>query len=426
MPALIFVSHDSEDRERARQLVEHLERSGYQVWWDAHVVAGQRFGQRISEALARADCVVSLWSVASVASDWVKDEAAEGLRRGCLVPVLMDPVEIPLGFRQIHAARVPGWTDASVPAPDFSEVLRAVSTQVGRSTDSLRLPLSHPPAGQPERHSALPAPRGGESPTRWPLLVRVALVAAVLSALAGVYQLLRKPAPPSSGPVAVSTSAVGAGAAITHAAISAPGIDVAADQGIVDFRWPGADCWLVVQGERSIASGCGAGKHALAAGPYTLKGQFGAPFAPVLFTISAGIATSIAAGGIFDFRWPGGECWQVFRGEQLAAGNCGAARQALQGGSYTLKGQFAAPFAPQTVVIRDGVDTVLSIGGVLDFRTTGSDCWQVLRGDERAASGCGAGVATLQAGRYTLTPQFGTPFPPIAVEIKDGETSIVP
>lgn len=48
------------------------------------------FDEVIEEALGAAKCVVVLWSKSSASSDWVKGEAAEGLRRKILVPVRID------------------------------------------------------------------------------------------------------------------------------------------------------------------------------------------------------------------------------------------------------------------------------------------------------------------------------------------------
>ena len=52
------------------------------------------------------DLVVVLWSKVSVESVWVQDEAAHGRDNGCLVPVLVDKADPPLGFRQFHAIKL--------------------------------------------------------------------------------------------------------------------------------------------------------------------------------------------------------------------------------------------------------------------------------------------------------------------------------
>jgi TIR domain-containing protein len=86
----IFISYAREDRTRVRSLAIALSAHGWSVWWDPEIQAGKRFSQVIADALARARCVVVVWSHQSIASDWVREEADEGRRRGILIPVLID------------------------------------------------------------------------------------------------------------------------------------------------------------------------------------------------------------------------------------------------------------------------------------------------------------------------------------------------
>jgi TolB-like protein/tetratricopeptide (TPR) repeat protein len=105
----IFVSYATEDRERVRPLVELLEGEGWSVWWDREIHAGPRFDQVIEEAIEQASCVVVVWSRHSIQSDWVRTEANEGLERGVLVPMRIDDVRPPLGFRRSQTAELVGF-----------------------------------------------------------------------------------------------------------------------------------------------------------------------------------------------------------------------------------------------------------------------------------------------------------------------------
>ena len=62
--------------------------AGHFVWWDMHIKGGAEYGREIEQALDKSDAVVVLWSERSVASAWVRDEAAVGRDKGCLIPVL--------------------------------------------------------------------------------------------------------------------------------------------------------------------------------------------------------------------------------------------------------------------------------------------------------------------------------------------------
>lgn len=131
MPALprIFLSYNERDRERAARVVRLLESGGWQVWWDRRIPAGRTWRDVLADALERADRVVVLWSVNSIQSDWVCEEASEGARRGKLVPVALDPVLPPVGFRQIQVADLSAW-DGSHQDPTARQLLEDLAAHV--------------------------------------------------------------------------------------------------------------------------------------------------------------------------------------------------------------------------------------------------------------------------------------------------------
>ena len=77
----IFISYSRTDRPRVQALADALSTHGWSVWWDRQISAGKTFDHVIAEALTAARCVVVVWSKASIASDWVREEADEGRRR---------------------------------------------------------------------------------------------------------------------------------------------------------------------------------------------------------------------------------------------------------------------------------------------------------------------------------------------------------
>jgi hypothetical protein len=106
----IFLSYAEEDRDKARLIAEALSRCGWPVWWDRRIPIGKSWDEVIEAALDAAKCVVVLWSRAAVTSNWTRNEAGEGLRRGILAPACLEDVLIPLGFRHIQAADLVHWT----------------------------------------------------------------------------------------------------------------------------------------------------------------------------------------------------------------------------------------------------------------------------------------------------------------------------
>lgn len=105
----IFLSYANEDREAARAVAGLLESAGCTVWWDRRIPAGRTWRSMIEEALRDMRCMVVLWSTHSVDSDWVKEEAEEARAVGKLIPVLIEPVKPPVGFRSIQAADLINW-----------------------------------------------------------------------------------------------------------------------------------------------------------------------------------------------------------------------------------------------------------------------------------------------------------------------------
>lgn len=128
----IFISYAKEDRPRVEPLAKALQEQGWSVWWDLKITPGKTFSRVIEEAINAAKCVIVLWSKESVNSDWVQNEAAEGARRGILVPALIDEVQIPFEFRRIQAADLTEW-EAETDHPGFTILLGAIAEIAGPS-----------------------------------------------------------------------------------------------------------------------------------------------------------------------------------------------------------------------------------------------------------------------------------------------------
>ncbi|HET9231297.1 MAG TPA: toll/interleukin-1 receptor domain-containing protein, partial [Vitreimonas sp.] len=108
----VFVSYERQDADRARVVVEALRADGLDVWWDQGIQSGDRWRPSIEEQLDAARVVVCLWSATSVASSFVRDEATRAQERGVLCPVLIEDVRIPIGFGEVQAANLIGWSGA--------------------------------------------------------------------------------------------------------------------------------------------------------------------------------------------------------------------------------------------------------------------------------------------------------------------------
>ena len=141
----IFISYSSADRPRAALVAQALAARGWSIWWDRTIPPGRQFDDVIEEALDGARCVVVLWSKASAASSWVRNEASEALQRKALIPALIDgDVKIPLEFRRLQAADLTRWS-GQASTPEFEQFCDAIASEVGLGGSGGTAPRPAPP-----------------------------------------------------------------------------------------------------------------------------------------------------------------------------------------------------------------------------------------------------------------------------------------
>jgi len=415
----VFISYAREDREGAGRLAGALEACGWSVWWDPRIKAGQTFDDVIERELEKASSVVVLWSKHSIASEWVKNEASAAAERGVLIPARIDDVKVPLEFRRRQTADLVGWNGDPSHA-GFRALGDAIAATVGS-------PAATSPAGKAARAEPV-------FPGRRRRLASGIAVTALVSALGGYVGWRMYPSGGSARPhEAAASPATPADAARESQDPPAPSGDGAtalhpATPGIFEFRWPGGDCWKIYRGDIVATSSCGSGRHALQAGTYVVKPSSSAPFLPFSVSVKPGATTTAdAGGGIFEFKWPGGDCWKVYRGDIVATGSCGSGRHALQAGTYLVKPSSSAVFAPFSVSVKPGATTSTdAMGGLFQFNWPGNDCWKAYRGDVEAKSSCGGGKHALQDGVYVVKPSSSQVFAPFSVRVLRGQTASAP
>jgi len=145
----VFLSYASVDRTRAQHIAAALENHSWTVWWDRKIVAGDAFDRTIERELDAAKCVVVLWSQASVASEWVKNEAAAAVERGTMVPCAIEAVRLPLEFRRKQCADLTDWR-GDTKHPGWLMLIDGIASRVSGG------PQAAPPP-EPTRSAAIPA-----------------------------------------------------------------------------------------------------------------------------------------------------------------------------------------------------------------------------------------------------------------------------
>jgi hypothetical protein len=127
----IFVSYDRADRQRARELVETLEKRGWSVFWDSAIRVGVRYEDLIEEEIYKCRVMVVMWSPRSVASEWVRDEASFGLKLRKLMPVLIEPTRIPFKYDGLQTADLIKWRPGSE-TPVFQHFTQSIAESLDR------------------------------------------------------------------------------------------------------------------------------------------------------------------------------------------------------------------------------------------------------------------------------------------------------
>ena len=127
----VFISYAREDRTQARDISIALFGLGVTAFWDWTITPGSNWRDQLVSELLACDCVVVLWSVASVQSDWVRQEASLGLQRNILVPAQLDYSALPYDFSSLQTAQLQRWSlEMSVAIEPFfwSRIMDLVGT----------------------------------------------------------------------------------------------------------------------------------------------------------------------------------------------------------------------------------------------------------------------------------------------------------
>ena len=422
---------DSEGQARALflELTKLLGKDS--VFMDVDSIAlGRDFRTVLQERLGSCDVMVALigpdWLDAADSSgnrrlenptDFVRQEIAAALKRNIpVIPVLVQGARMPASERLPDDLQDLPYRNGfelghSTWESDVAEMVKRLGLQEQRPSASL------PPSTTREAHA-----QGSAIPRAW--LLRAAALAVIIGGAGLLVYFYPQRSDP--GTIAAPESSRGVGAPSAgesqpsglQAAPAASGGGFAASA--LEFNWPGGDCWDILRGEQLVTFQCGANKQALAAGTYTIKAKYAPVFTAFQVNIKSGAATRIEKGGTFIFKWPGGDCWDIFRGAQLVTHHCGDNQQALEAGAYTIKAKYAPVFTPFEVNIKNGASTPIEKGGVFIFNWPGGDCWDIFRGAQLITNHCGANQQALEAGTYTIKGKYAQVFDAFQIKVADG------
>jgi TonB family protein len=163
----IFLSYSRKDRTIAASLAEILRSAhGWTLYWDRQLLAGEVFDDVLEREIAAARCVVVLWSSNSITSQWVRNEADEGVSRKLMVSVRIEDVRLPMAFRRIQAADLIGWR-GDPKDERLIELVQAIAAILG-GHGNLTEPAVQKPAAAASASAQTPAPASPVTVPAWP------------------------------------------------------------------------------------------------------------------------------------------------------------------------------------------------------------------------------------------------------------------
>lgn len=148
----IFISYAREDEKIVQFLSNYLQAQGWSVFWDRDIPVGQTWRTYIGQALCGARCVIVVWTQNSIHSQWVIEEAEEGRQRGILLPIRIDSVDLPLGFRSIHAADLVNWKPGKS-SSKFEKFTRDVEAILGPPAVKSGIVTGHSKSKEKKNHA---------------------------------------------------------------------------------------------------------------------------------------------------------------------------------------------------------------------------------------------------------------------------------
>jgi hypothetical protein len=148
----IVFTYAPADTSRAHAIAEALKTYGIDAAWDRTLLPGERYDTVVTRRLAEAKAVVVLWSANSISNNLIMDEAGIARDQGKLIPVRIDAVESPMGFRQLQTGDLSGF-----PSPQSQAAMKNLAEALAMmSNQTVKQPAASPAwraAGAPQANS---------------------------------------------------------------------------------------------------------------------------------------------------------------------------------------------------------------------------------------------------------------------------------
>lgn len=138
---MVFISHNTRDKDVAREIGIYLVAEDIGVWFDEwEVSAGDSIVQQVNDGLKGCSHFIILWSSNACSSNWVRWELRAAMARAIetgsprIIPVILDDTPVPDLVRDIRHIRYGGGTEkdrialirAVKGAPPSQNLVRAI------------------------------------------------------------------------------------------------------------------------------------------------------------------------------------------------------------------------------------------------------------------------------------------------------------
>ena len=127
----VFISYKREEGEAVQIIADTLSDLKLEVWFDRRLKSGGTFDEEIAGALKAARAVLTCWTPAAMASEWVRGEATMAHADGRLVTCFLEPTELLPPFNLTHAENLAAWAGQRDDSA-WLKVLERIGELVGR------------------------------------------------------------------------------------------------------------------------------------------------------------------------------------------------------------------------------------------------------------------------------------------------------
>ena len=152
--ARVYLSYATNDRGVAQSVIEAIRQTGFDVSSPYDNGAGQALQDPTRDQIAKAECVVALWSNAAMQSNWVQNELRQVIAAWStdrLVLAALDDTPFPVGLRDLSAIAIKPGSDST------KQLIQGIQAILGRQlvrettspTDQGNRPVRRGPIQQP-------------------------------------------------------------------------------------------------------------------------------------------------------------------------------------------------------------------------------------------------------------------------------------